>query len=716
MAAPDGPGHVNVDAYTNVDHLYWDNVLGATSYNVYKTANKCPNCYFRDIIEFNERWTYTNSCGIVDEQLRMTVPRPDAYTTDNNINCVYNYLTDDENDFEVIISLNSYERDPLGYFYGLKFYFGIVSESADVTAGFWLRWSSGLADPNKYRLNNWGLPLIDTPGGFIYCVLPDKFKIWREGNIFRSDVMLSGAWNNDTGWKETLTEAQAKQRYYPRLRLLLDSNYPSSTGGYCEVDDLIVNPAPVFLKNVTGTETCYTPEEGDDTLSYAIAAKNDDGTSDLSEEEFINRLGTLEDPIPPTIASEQIRSNILLSWDKPDIPGMHFLFNVYYLAEEETDGDTIKDTGQKISSIDSNYLIFEPEERGITYSFVVTSVSNNICLGESGVSNVTSIAVLSESEVLYPGDLIMQEIYENVAYRLNIAKDIHARAEQVRFWSNEELLRAINEGYMDFVRRTECLQRFEIIGITSGTGEYDLPSDCIRVLWVGYDNKMLHGQSLSYMDGLDDDWIGRAGEPAYFVQELGGIKKLQLYETPDVSGVATFIADTNHTEADADHGLLVGLTDDSTATTFTADSNHTEADADHGIVVHATGDSVLFSGFTEMGIITGIEQHNDNLIILFAYEPPLFETLQDAEAPHFMAVYHWAIVYFALSELFLKEGDVQNVPLANFYKMIYEDAVENKLKTKHAANLSLRYSQNTVADRLPAGPHLPLDQYPLYRR
>ncbi|GAF92175.1 unnamed protein product, partial [marine sediment metagenome] len=273
------------------------------------------------------------------------------------------------------------------------------------------------------------------------------------------------------------------------------------------------------------------------------------------------------------------------------------------------------------------FYLFAPPVFDVTYSFAV--VANHVDGYEGPVSNVVDDIIRIE-EFDYPGDPAssggggggggaaggynMQNLHRKLTYGLNIASDVNQRTEQIRFWSDEELLRSINEGYLDFTRRTMCLQKFGMIGIVAEQTEYDLPTDCIKLLWVSDGIRNLVGQSLAYMDDLDDGWLTRDGTPAYYVQELAGIKKFNLYETPGTSGISTFTADANHSEADADHGLLVGLEQDDVEVTFIADSNHAEADADHGIVINITGEPVMLSEERETGIFVKLDQQSANLM------------------------------------------------------------------------------------------------------
>jgi 6-phosphogluconolactonase (cycloisomerase 2 family) len=488
------------------------------------------------------------------------------------------------------------------------------------------------------------------------------------------------------------------------------------------VFDISTATSPAYVPEYEASETYLDKVESIDVQSnYLCAAAY--GVDTFSIYKVIMKLDA------PTASITVLGPTAKVEWTAPLIGDikLYWIDSDNITGVDEEDPDDLLTICNSIDNLSGTYYIFDPYIHtgtsgfGKTYYFVVVA-SGNDDYTTSGGSNIVTAAIASDGSYddLYlgvgqqlTGGKPMKQMHSELTYRLNIAKDVHARTEQIRFWSDEEILRSINEGYLDFVRRTECLWKFDVIPIVADQTEYDLPSDCIRLLWIGDDTKNLVGQSLAYMDQLDDSWIGRSGDAAYFVSELNGIKTINLYQTPETAGGASFTADTNHSEADADHGLLVGAADAGTALTFTADSNHSEADADHGIILAGTGESILFSGEKTTGIISKMDQHDANFFILYAYEPPEFNNLQEAQTPLFLKAYHVAIVHFSLSELYLKEGDTQNIPLADFYRMLYEDAVKHKLETRHVSNLRIATAGHAVRAHAPWGPYLPLDQYPM---
>jgi len=100
------------------------------------------------------------------------------------------------------------------------------------------------------------------------------------------------------------------------------------------------------------------------------------------------------------------------------------------------------------------------------------------------------------------------------------------------FWSDAELLAWLNDGVLDIVARTHCLDGNETETITTGTTEYAISSAYLTVKGVVYNGvQSLRKGSIEHMGDTTD-----VGEPAYyFIWD----NKLVVYPTPD-SGVSGY--------------------------------------------------------------------------------------------------------------------------------------------------------------------------------
>lgn len=209
--------------------------------------------------------------------------------------------------------------------------------------------------------------------------------------------------------------------------------------------------------------------------------------------------------------------------------------------------------------------------------------------------------------------MTVTEMITEILTRLNLA-------ETNDFFTTADLTAYLNDGYKDFAGETQCLKKFVLLDINSGTTEYNLPDDCLQVIWAGYDDEALWPTSVNQLDAIDEDWIGREGTPTFFVVELDGFDKLRLYETPNISSTA--------------------LDDDTTAQ-------------------------------------TDFEDWSDNLLLFHAYEP---DDLTAGQTPDLETCFQWALIYYALWKCFEKEGDFQNLEIATFYQMRYLEKKAEKKK------------------------------------
>lgn len=214
------------------------------------------------------------------------------------------------------------------------------------------------------------------------------------------------------------------------------------------------------------------------------------------------------------------------------------------------------------------------------------------------------------------------------------------------FFDATEILGFFNDGYKDFQLQTMCLKKFVLLDITSGTTEYSLPTDCLQPIWIGYDDEGITPVSLTDLDQLDEDWVGRSGHPHVWVQVFDGFDKIQLYETPNVSSTALNASTT---------------------------------------------------------AITDFDDWDDNLLLLYAYEPDDLTTgTPDLETP-----FQWALIYYACWKAFDCEGDFQDPFQAEFYKMRYNELVAQKKSQYAEILITIRGSDESKFDleELPGGPY-----------
>lgn len=99
------------------------------------------------------------------------------------------------------------------------------------------------------------------------------------------------------------------------------------------------------------------------------------------------------------------------------------------------------------------------------------------------------------------------------------------------FWTDAELLQWLNDGTMDIVARSQCLETTESVTMAAGTNSYALASSFLRVRGAIYNSsKGLRMGSLEHMGDVKD-----IGEPSYF---FNWGNNLVVYPAPDATAAA----------------------------------------------------------------------------------------------------------------------------------------------------------------------------------
>lgn len=119
---------------------------------------------------------------------------------------------------------------------------------------------------------------------------------------------------------------------------------------------------------------------------------------------------------------------------------------------------------------------------------------------------------------------------------------------------------AINAGQLEFLKRTECLQRQVSIALVSGTQEYDLEASISDFGWIakqGIAIAITSGTTVRYLEGDDlrrvtverltvEEPSWRAATAAtplkYYLRRDGGTINLGLHPKPSIAGSDTWAA------------------------------------------------------------------------------------------------------------------------------------------------------------------------------
>lgn len=121
--------------------------------------------------------------------------------------------------------------------------------------------------------------------------------------------------------------------------------------------------------------------------------------------------------------------------------------------------------------------------------------------------------------------MIVSAMYTKIWERLGLASTSS-------LFSSSEFLEKINDGYKDFVRLTECLKKFVLMDTVASVTTYNFPSDCLKPVWMGFDDEGLIPVGVHDLDLISPEWIGQTGQPCYYTSDLDGFKRFRLWYTP----------------------------------------------------------------------------------------------------------------------------------------------------------------------------------------
>ena len=218
-------------------------------------------------------------------------------------------------------------------------------------------------------------------------------------------------------------------------------------------------------------------------------------------------------------------------------------------------------------------------------------------------------------------------------------------------WSRGEVTDNVNEGQIDFIRKTECLWKlYHQIKIVANQTDYALPADCMLLKRVLFDNKTeINPLTWEELDIDDTNWEADSAVdvPDWFY--LYDFTTLKLTPKPSTTGTALAIF--------TDTGKIIQVDVDGVKQTFSSN---------YGKI---TGIAESSSGFhyinSDTGKIVQILDGLSNMTIFYIKYP---DTLSDdGDIPEIASPWHRALIYYALWMCLKKEGEGQELTRANKY-------------------------------------------------
>jgi len=235
------------------------------------------------------------------------------------------------------------------------------------------------------------------------------------------------------------------------------------------------------------------------------------------------------------------------------------------------------------------------------------------------------------------------------------------------YWSLEEIKDAINRGYREFVRLSKLLKVRRPVKLF-GSGYFSIPSDAIEILAVYYKGKPLTpiserqlDRTYNARDYVEDSWGGAvsfagfwadsSGEPEFYTI-VDGLIRIVPFPTDVSDSILYSSADGFGVLLSDGFGLVL------------------PASTDEDMRLESEGE--FWGGVSFLGSLT------ESVFVEYVKLPN--RLINDEDVPDIPLAYHDALEYYALYELFSREGTTQDIRKASFYLQLFNSLVEQAKK------------------------------------
>lgn len=226
-------------------------------------------------------------------------------------------------------------------------------------------------------------------------------------------------------------------------------------------------------------------------------------------------------------------------------------------------------------------------------------------------------------------------------------------------WSDDRLLRLIDEAQKDICRRAKLLRAKATLIVLEGKSIYQMPEDLLLLTRVLIDDKKIDFIDHEKLDELNETWETEIGKIEYIVLDRRNRHILKTYRIPSVSA-------ENEYEFNDNFGIISNLTD-------------FEFTSDFGIL-----GNIVESGFEESiddyGIIYDMYE-SDSITIYYIKKPSNIALITDEL--EIDSSFDMAIKYYVVGKALRDDMDTQNRVVGNeelqFYTRELNEAMKDDL-------------------------------------
>lgn len=231
---------------------------------------------------------------------------------------------------------------------------------------------------------------------------------------------------------------------------------------------------------------------------------------------------------------------------------------------------------------------------------------------------------------------------------LTRARDSLADPEKQR-WTDERLLRLLDEAQKDFARHTDILKGFATIPLVPEQQTYVLPKECWRITRAHYANANIPLYSFEHMDSVEVNWfVRRAARPTALVFDRRNEQEIRVYPIPDGSFSTVQYTFTNDTDPDY-VGPALGVVTSIDDFTF---------NSPFGIVTSLFSVDVEETWFSSVyGVVTSIGETDGSLVLFFIKDADdIVSTNQELELS---SRWYFALQQYVVGRAFMDDLDTQ---------------------------------------------------------
>lgn len=270
---------------------------------------------------------------------------------------------------------------------------------------------------------------------------------------------------------------------------------------------------------------------------------------------------------------------------------------------------------------------------------------------------------------------------ETQTYLMNTSMD-----ENSLSWDETELNEYINEGVFYTQQVTEWFQDFDNIVMTASVSTYTAPPTIYSFLRLTWDRDFLPQTNEYELDRDDPNWrqsqTTQTNNPYrfYFPQQQQNYS-VTPYPTPSQSGIVY--------QASQELGVVIQILETDGVTidpnySFSQELGVIIALSDPNHALMQFRPDLLTNPFTTVsGELGELQIYNsDDLNIGMAFVRYPDTLVLDTDTPQLPPQAHYAVVFYALMRCFVREGEFQDIQLAQGWFTAYGDWMESVLENK----------------------------------